>query len=99
MRLSVAVGKRGGRENGGLLRVLMRLTQLKKIDAQLKIIAKGERKGGDPRERELLVAWLGVVAQQNEAGELALIEEHKAAAAEAEKKEDAAAPVAPAAGQ
>lgn len=63
------------------------LTQLKKIDAQLKIIAK---KGGDPRERELLVAWLGVVAQSNEAAEVALIEDHKATAAAAEKKEDAA---------
>ncbi len=65
------------------------LTQLKKIDAQLKIIAK---KGGDPQERELLVAWLGVVAQSNEAEEVALMEDHKATAAEAQKKEDAAAP-------
>ncbi|GDX82977.1 hypothetical protein LBMAG42_47880 [Deltaproteobacteria bacterium] len=65
------------------------LTQLKKIDAQLKIMAK---KGGDPQERELLVAWLGVVAQSNEAEQVALQEDYKAAAAAAEKKEDAAAP-------
>lgn len=65
------------------------LVQLKKIDAQLKIMA---RKGGDPRERELLVAWLGVVAQTNEAEDVALAEDFKTEAKAAQKKvEDAAA--------
>ncbi|MSQ02606.1 MAG: hypothetical protein EXR71_12080 [Myxococcales bacterium] len=63
------------------------LVQLKKIDAQLKIMA---RKGGDPRERELLVAWLGVVAQANEAEEVALVEDYKAEAKAAQQKIDGA---------
>ncbi len=36
------------------------LTQLKKIDVELKRVAK---KGGNPAERELLLAWLNVLGQ------------------------------------
>ncbi len=64
------------------------LVHLKKIDAQLKII---RGKGGDPRERELLVAWLGVVAQSNEAEEVALVEDYKTEAKAAQKEIDEAA--------
>lgn len=39
------------------------LTQLKHIDTELQRVAK---KGGDPAERELLMAWLGVLGQAPE---------------------------------
>lgn len=62
------------------------LTHLKRIDAQLKIMAN---KGGDPRERELLVAWLGVVAQHNETAEVARVEDYKVNAAVEQRAKDA----------
>lgn len=84
-------------ENEGITprqRINESLKGLKKIDAQLKIMNK---KGGDPAERELLVAWLGLVTSHVEESEKALVSDYKAAAKEeaAEKKADAA--VAPAA--
>ncbi len=62
------------------------LVALEKIDAQLAIMAK---KGGDPRERELLVAWLGVVGAHKDAEEVALVEDAKQAAKAAAKAADA----------
>lgn len=76
-------------------RIEQSLKSLKKIDAQLKIM---NRKGGDPQERELLVAWLGIVAQHTEAAEVALVEDYKASARAqqaAEPKADAPATPAP----
>lgn len=76
------------------------LKSLKKIDAQLKIMNK---KGGDPAERELLVAWLGLVTSHVEESEVALKEDYKVAAKAAEEKskggddKPAEAPAAPAA--
>ncbi len=72
------------------------LKGLKKIDAQLKIMNK---KGGDPAEREFLVAWLGLITSHVEESDKALVEDHKAAAREeaAEKKGEAPAAPAPAA--
>ena len=79
------------------------LDQLKKVDKGLKVLA---RKGGDPAERELLLAWLNVIGQANEAEETALVADYKETAA-AEKAargetkpagEAASAPGAPNAG-
>lgn len=70
------------------------LKGLKKIDAQLKIMNK---QGGDPRERELLVAWLGLVSSHVEESEVALQEDYKAAAKEEEANAPTPAPAAPAA--
>ncbi len=85
-------------ENEGITprqRIDESLKGLEKIDAQLKIM---NTKGGDPAERELLVAWLGLVTSHVEESEKALIEDYKATAAEEQKaKMDAQAPAAPAA--
>lgn len=56
------------------------LDQLHKVDAGLKALSK---KGADPAERELLLAWLNVIGQHNEAEETALIADYKAEAAAA----------------
>lgn len=56
-------------------RIEVSLTQLKKIDTELKRIAK---KGGDPAERELLLAWLNVVTSNSRLADRALIEDVKA---------------------
>jgi hypothetical protein len=52
-------------EDGNTPRALIggSLAQLKHIDTELQRIAK---KGGDPAERELLMAWLGVLGQAPE---------------------------------
>jgi hypothetical protein len=65
------------------------LKSLEKIDKQLKIINK---KGGDPAERELLVAWLGLVSSHVEENETAMKEDYKAAAKAPEAKKPDAPP-------
>lgn len=72
------------------------LTQLEDIDRDLKLVAAGK---GDPRERELLLGLLNLMAQHHEMTEAALVEDYKAAAAaEAEAAPAEGAPAAPAEG-
>ncbi len=50
------------------------LDQLQTIDRGLERIVAG---GGDPQERELLMAWMNLMSQWNEDANLAAIDEHK----------------------
>ena len=65
------------------------LGQLKRIDKELAILAK--KKGHAP-EREMLLAWLNVLGQHEEAEEAALKDDYKMQAAEAKKKPGDAGP-------
>ncbi len=69
------------------------LGQLKLIDRGLKRVAS---KGGDPRERELILSWLSLIAEQTEVAETAARETYKA---EAQRAAEAAPPDAEAAPQ
>lgn len=69
------------------------LSQLRVIDRGLQRVAQ---KGGDPQERELILSWLSLIAQQTEVAEASAGEEYRAesqraAGAEAAAEAEAAA--------
>jgi hypothetical protein len=63
------------------------LSQLRVIDRGLRRVA---RKGGDPQERELILSWLSLIAQQTDVAEASAREEYRVASQRAAGAEAAA---------
>ena len=81
-------------ENGGPTpreSIAEALSQLRIIDRGLKRVAS---KGGDPRERELILSWLALIAEQSAVAELSARESYRVGAQRAAERAAAQLPAA-----